>query len=247
MSEIKTIKRNEHGLVDGLEYKFNEDGRVDWKRMIPSKFLYVNNDPKNRERIEKKYGKAYSEIDPITDNVADTDLIIMLAGINYILAFRGFNKVIYTIKESSPSYASVNCLIGFSANFETENQYIEYSENACATPDNTTNFARNYLVEMATNRAFCRAVRRFLNINIVSKEELGLQTEEAPQVSAPLNEQMVEKLQKMLTKSNITFDQLKIKLVNEKYEGAEKITKLSDLPKDKIFELIERIKKVSKE
>jgi hypothetical protein len=247
MSTIKTIKRDANGLIQGSDYKFTDEGRVDWKQMIPLKFLYVNNDPKNREKIEKKYGKAYSEINPIIDNVADTDLIIMLAGINYILAFRGFNKVIYTIKESSPSYASVNCMIGFSPNFETENQYIEYSENACATPENTTNFARNYLVEMATNRAFCRAVRRFLNINIVSKEELGLLAEEPSPVSAPLNEQMVDKLQKMLAKSNITFDQLKIKLINEKFEGAEKITKLSDLPKDKIFELIERIKKVAKE
>ena len=44
----------------------------------------------------------------------------------------------------------------------------------------------------------------------------------------------------------VTFDKLKIRLVNDKYEKADAINTLEDIPKVKIFELIERIKKIKK-
>ena len=42
---------------------------------------------------------------------------------------------------------------------------------------------------------------------------------------------------------SITFDQLKKKLVKEKFDNAENLNSTTDIPKSKIFELIERIKK----
>ena len=44
----------------------------------------------------------------------------------------------------------------------------------------------------------------------------------------------------------VTFEQIKKKLIKEKYEDAEKLTSVSDLPKFKMFELVERLKKVNK-
>ena len=247
MSEIKVPKlivRNEFGLIEGVEYKFNEEGKVDWKQMTPAKFLYVNNDPKNKERIEKKYNKPYGEIDIVKDNVADSDLILMLGGIKALLQIRGYNFVDYNVVESSPSYASVSCRIEFIPNFESEGRSIIYSDNACATPDNTYSFAQNYLVEMATNRAFCRTIRSFLNVNIVSREELGKTVDEPQPTQQINNTKMVDQLQQKLDESHITFDQLKAKLISEKFPDSEKLTKLSELPKDKIFELIERLIKM---
>jgi hypothetical protein len=43
---------------------------------------------------------------------------------------------------------------------------------------------------------------------------------------------------------NITFDNLKKKLIKEKFENSENINIIQDIPKGKIFELIERIKKI---
>ncbi len=35
-------KRNEFGLLEGVEYKFNEDGSVNWRAMIKPEHLYPN-------------------------------------------------------------------------------------------------------------------------------------------------------------------------------------------------------------
>ena len=39
---INKIERDENGLVKNLEYKFTEDGAIDWRAMVPLKYLYVN-------------------------------------------------------------------------------------------------------------------------------------------------------------------------------------------------------------
>ena len=44
----------------------------------------------------------------------------------------------------------------------------------------------------------------------------------------------------------VTFEQIKQKLVKEGYEDADKLQTVSDLPKFKMFELVERLKKVKK-
>ena len=45
---------------------------------------------------------------------------------------------------------------------------------------------------------------------------------------------------------NISFEILKKKLIKEKFENADNLTCIQDIPKVKIFELIERLKKVEK-
>ena len=37
-------KRNEHGLLENVDYEFNEDGSVNWRAMIKEEFLYPNKD-----------------------------------------------------------------------------------------------------------------------------------------------------------------------------------------------------------
>ena len=40
---------------------------------------------------------------------------------------------------------------------------------------------RQHLVESASNRAFCRAVKSFLSISVLSREELGVEDENGNQ------------------------------------------------------------------
>ena len=243
-NQLIKIERDENFLVKNINYKFTPDGLVDWRSMVPVNFLYLNNDPKNRERVEKLYGKPYSEIDIIKDNVKDSDLVILLGGIKYIAKLRGFESVHYIIKEANTEYVAINCRINFIGNYETEGRMIAFEDNACAHLDNTNSFAKRYLLEIATNRAFCRAVRNFLNINIVSKEELGASIE--PEIT-PKNSLAPEKQIKMLidimAAKKVQWGNIVEKLKNENRYKPEYAT-IGDLPKDIIFEFIERLKRM---
>ena len=42
----------------------------------------------------------------------------------------------------------------------------------------------------------------------------------------------------------VTFDIVKTKLIEEKYEEADSFQDVSDIPKSKVFELIDRLKKL---
>ena len=42
MSKIKGFKRDSNGLVEGVEYAFNEQGFVDWRKMVKEEFLVAN-------------------------------------------------------------------------------------------------------------------------------------------------------------------------------------------------------------
>ena len=50
-------------------------------------------------------------------------------------------------------------------------------------------------------------------------------------------------LEATMKKKGLPFSQLKSKLVDEGVSGAEEMSSVSDIPNDKIFELIDRIKK----
>ena len=237
--------RNEYGLLTNIDYVFNEDHTINWKKMIPNEFLYVNPDLNARERIEKKYGKPYSEIKPIEDNVEDKDLIQLLGAAKYLLKVYGYNSIRYTVYQANENYAAVNCRIDFIGNYLTQNRPISFEENACANLQNTSNFATKYLVEMATNRSFVRCVRNFLNISIVSKEELGSNNPEPEQpklTMAPAKQ--IKMLEDICTSKGVRFTNIVEKLKQEN-RFKEEYLSFKDLPKDIVFEMIERIKKIT--
>lgn len=229
-------ERNKYGLLE-IDYKFNEHGFIDWRGMVSPEFLYVNPDQKRRAKIESKYKKKYEEIDPISDNVEDVDLIIMLGGLKQILKMKGFTSVNYVIKESTESYASVTCSITFLPSYESNYQPLVYSENACATLNNTNSFAKNYLLEIASNRALARCIRSCCNINIVSREELGGNQQEDEKLLQSNSLQPHTILSNLLKDKNISFKEL-IKDESDK----DKWKDINDIPKMAVFKLIGKIK-----
>jgi len=232
------IARNKCGLLINEKYFFDEKGFVDYKKMVDTKFLYLNPDVRRRTKIEAKYGKKFEEIKPIDDKVDDTDLVIQLGGLKHLLRLRGYNDLNYIVNESNESYASVTCRISFIPNYETENRPMDFADNACAHANNTTNFGKQYLLEIATNRALCRCIRNFLGINIVAQEELGING--LP--SEGQEDMAVLTLKNVMNTYGITFEKIKAKLIEEKFENAASFKEVSDIPKIKIFNLIERIK-----
>ena len=76
-------------------------------------------------------------------------------------------------------------------------------------------------------------------------EELG-DTKFAPETSTEIKSDPYNVLENVMKDKGVTFDQIKSKLIKEGYEDAENLKSVSDLPKFKMFELVERLKKVEK-
>lgn len=225
------ITRNKYGLIDNgsVKYIYTPEGSIDWRKMINSKYLVPNK--QNFEKFGRPVPKSI-------EGLEDRDLLILLAGIKELAQIRGFNSVEYQIETPAADYIAASCKISWIPNFETEGREVTFSAIGDASPFNTTSFAKVFLGPTAENRAFVRCVRNFLKISICSQEEMS--PAPSDQVVEDTSSSVLEELMK---KHGITFQKVKEKLVEEKFDKAESFESASDIPKFKQFELIERIKK----
>jgi len=230
MGKLKRIQRDKDGLISdkSVKYIFNEDGMIDWRKMVKTEFLVAN-----RQRTKE----------PDVTLLEDRDLIILLGGIKELAQIRGYTDVQYNVVSPAPDYVVSTCSITWIPNYETEGREVTFSAIGDASPDNTQSFAKFFLGPIAENRAFVRCVRNFLKINIVAQEELGNAKLLA---ETPTENQTDPKflLEKVMKEKGVTFDILKKKLEKEEYDGAATLTSVEGIPKSKIFELIQRIKKI---
>tara|TARA_R110000744_G_scaffold133833_1_gene242412 strand:- start:1481 stop:2266 length:786 start_codon:yes stop_codon:yes gene_type:complete len=156
-------KRNEHGLLDNVDYIFNEDGSVNWRAMIRSEFLYPN----------KGWFEARNKPVPSSsDGLKDNQLLIMLGGIKELAKLRGYHGVNFDTNATSDGYVTAKCSIEWMENYESGTDKILYTDVANATLANTDAFCAKFLETIACNRAFVRCVRNFLNIHIVGADEI---------------------------------------------------------------------------
>jgi len=172
-------KRNEHGLLESVEYTFNEDGSVNWRAMISPEHLYPNKD-----HFEMRKMPLPESIEGLEDN----QLLIKLGGIKELAKLRGIKSVGYNVEESSDERSVVRCIVEFIANYEnpdSEGLGLSFSSIANATVHNTNGFAAKFLECIAENRAFVRTVRNFLGIHIVGADEIDTSRNKAPIVVAP--------------------------------------------------------------
>ncbi len=165
----RSFKRDEDGLVIGLQYYFTADGRVDYKRMVDTKYLYVANQYK--ERVVKEQGKPLDEID--LKLVRDDWLRIKIGGINQLANIRGYRSLEYPIMVSIDGKAACTCTMEFIGNYESDGLPIVCSSMASATLRSVDKDFSPYLETFAENRAFTRCVKRALQINILSDIEIG--------------------------------------------------------------------------
>ena len=163
-------KRNEHGLLDSVDYIFNEDGSVNWRAMINPEHLYPNKD-----WFEMRKMPMPNSI----EGLDDSQLLIKLGGIKELAKLRGFHNVTYDITESSDSRVVVQCMINWIENYEGSCSQT-FASIANATTSNTNGFAAKFLECIAENRAFVRTVRNFLGIHIVGADEIDSSKNKAP-------------------------------------------------------------------
>jgi hypothetical protein len=163
----KLIKRDENGLIEGVEYKFKADGTVDWRGMISPEFLIINKE--YEKEIVMRYNRDINKINPL--EVEDRYLLILLGGIKQVLRLRGYRSVKQEVNYVD-GYKCVNtCTIEFIPNFETGGEAVTFSDTASASLDSTSGTFKLFIETIAANRAFVRAVRNGLGINIVGKDE----------------------------------------------------------------------------
>ena len=231
MNTVKKLVRSSDGLIEGVEYHFNDDGSINWRKMIKPEFLVPNRDRTNETDVTK---------------LEDKDLLILLAGIKYVAQLRGFFSVDYTVTSPSSDYVVAVCKIDWVPNYETEGTPFTFSSVGDASPGNTKDFARHFLGPIAENRAFIRCVRNFLKINIVGQDEIGKSKNNVVDDSAAESSAAFEPhaiLEKVMKEKSVSFAKLKEKLTKENYANADSLMSIADIPKIKIFELIERIQK----
>ena len=236
MTPNEKLKRNEDGLLSNppVDYVFNEDGSVNWRKMVRTEFLVANKQRTQQTDVSQ---------------LEDRDLLILLGGIKELAQIRGFTDVYYTVHTASQEYFSTTCTIEWIPNYETDNKVVSFSALADAHQDNTYSFASNFLAATAENRAFVRCVRNFLKINIVGQEEMGGGKQVFSQTTAKASTPKTDSdptslLQKVMDSKGVSFDMVKTRLLDENFPKADSFESTKDIPKTKTFELIARLKKI---
>lgn len=236
---ISSFSRDQHGLLDCVDYIFNSDNTINWRAMISKEHLVPN-----REAFKNKKDVNIKEIDIST--LADNQLLILLAGIKELAQIRGYKNVRYDVIQAQPDYVAVKCTIDWIANYETSGESVTFSALADAHFDNTKDFAKNFLMAIAENRAFVRAVRSFLKINIVGSDEMGKTTHADADIDSAVATQPIALLQKTMDEYKISFDQIKERAVQKKMDGAENWTNINDISPLSMFTIISGIKSKNK-
>lgn len=227
------------GLIRGVNYVFNEDGSVNWRQMVKPEHLVANRD---------KF-PADTDLHSLDVQKLDDDkLLILLAGIKELCQLRGYTNIDYKVEATSDSYVAVKCNIDWMPNFETNDRAISFSSLADAHLNNTYNFASNFLMAIAENRAFVRAVRNFLRINITGKDELGdgKNKKENRETETTSMASPTKILEQVMNEVGLTFIKIRDKLTEEGNENASKWESINDIPAITIFDIINRIKNKNK-
>ena len=155
------FQRNDDGLLKNIQYVFEEDGAVNWRKMVQDEHLFPN-------------AKYFNGSPPTSiEGIPDTKLLIKLSGIKELARLRGFSDVSYEVVKCELEHVAVVCHMTFIPNYETGGNSIAFQDMANATLDNTHDFGQNFLETMACNRSFVRCVRNFLNVHIVGADEIG--------------------------------------------------------------------------
>lgn len=237
---VNKFKRDVNGLLECVDYIFNQDNTINWRSMINKEYLVPNRDAfKNQKDINLK------EVDIST--LADNQLLILLAGIKELAQIRGYTNVNYEVIQAQPDYVAVKCTINWISNYETNMQEVSFSALADAHLDNTKDFAKNFLMAIAENRAFIRAVRSFLKINIVGNDEMGKTTHIDVELEPnTLITQPIALLEKTMEEHKISFEQIKERAIQKSMDGADKWSSIKDISPLSMFTIISGIKNKNK-
>ncbi len=215
----------ETGLLANRTYSFRADGNVDWLAQVDRKWLFVPDQYK--DRVIKAQGKPIDECD--LSLVNEKWLRVRQAGWNQLADLRGYRHLDYHSVTASDGKATMICLIEWIGNYETNMEPFACAGAASASALSVDKGFRPYLETFAENRAFARAVKRALQINAYSEDEIdaealkGIQTEgdyTPSDGSVAVSAEPYKQLETLCTKRKtpISFEALKARAVKHNAE-----------------------------
>ena len=237
----KKWQRNEDGLLQNVDYVFNEDGTVNWLAMIPKEYFVVN-----------KQASAETDV----SKVEDRNKLILLAGFKKVAQLRGFTNITTDVHQTSSNYVAMTTQIDWLPNYETSGEYVRSNGHADAHEGNVSTakspngfVATNFLMTIAENRAFVRAVKNFLQISVLGQDEVKIGTDEPVHHGGTTtfeelnNGEARKNLQKVLENASLSFENFKNAMT--KHVGAGLIKdidvqlweSINDIPSEKLFEV----------
>lgn len=228
--------RNVDGLVQGVDYKFNADGTVNWRAMVKKEYLVPNKD-----RFPNLSQEEINALD--VSQLEDNQLLILLSGIKELAKLRGFTKSVPHATSSSPEHASCEWFITWIPCKDSGGLEVTTGDWANATTRNCNDFGVLFLEPIAANRAFVRCVRNYLGIYIVGADEVsqvkgGYKKPAADEVPPADIHEILENLAKS---KGYTLTNL-IEKVSEKFDTS-KWSNWSDIPKKDAVALVGALKK----
>ncbi len=231
---FKSFTRDENGLLSTVEYIYNLDGSINWRKMIKPEFLVPNAERTQETDLTK---------------VKDNEMLILLGGLKYLAALRGFSDLSFKVEACGTGYCCVKCRIGWVPNYETGMEEVYFESIADAHERNTDpNMGANFLASIAENRAFVRCVRNFLKINIPGKDEMKGDAQVSVESTEPPAgpPSPASRLSALMIEKNVTFPKIKATLKKEGLLEAEDYESVKDIPSPRIFDLIGRLQKIEK-
>ena len=160
-------------LSPSSTYPRKDDGSVNWRALVRPEHLYVKRE--HEEKVAKLLNKPISALADLgpedISKVPDKYLVIRKAGILELARLRGYEKAPPEVKHVQRDYVVVQVHIAWLPFEGIPAKVTGGVGEAC--PENCSKMGAAYLAATAENRAFSRAVRQFLEIDIVSSDELG--------------------------------------------------------------------------
>ncbi len=216
------FKRDEDGLIIGYPYRYTTEGRLDYLAMVDRKHLFVIDSKK--DAVVKAQGKPIDECD--LSLVNEKWLRIKQGGFNQLLNLRGYTRLEYHSLQTSPDKAAVVCMLELIGNYETEGFPVVCSAIASASLRSMDKHFVPYMETFAENRAFARAVKRALQITVLSEDEIdsealkGAQGDEATSEPKTTSAEASEHLRQLCEKrpTPITFASVKARAIKHNAE-----------------------------
>ena len=236
VSKTKEVETEVAPIVVGED----TDATPAWKKLIPDKYVDISNEWYSKNGINPN-DLTKEEKTELKGKVDDFDLMILLGGFKEAAHAAGLSSVKYDVYNATDSSVNLGCTIKLNHGEHAR----EFTGLASATKENTNFPFSNFLISMAENRAFGRAVKMALNINVLGKDEVNQRPVVLVKSDALLSgdEECTtpqESLAILAEKKGKAFADLKNTLVKRKatYPDAESWHEFKDIPTDVCFTII---------
>ena len=178
---------------------------IDWRSKVSPEHVVLNRHAMAKLGVNTKI-LTPEETEKYLREVTDDKKIIKLSGFRELLRIRGYSSLSQNVKAFPDGTVACECTIVFAPHKETNWAAVSYTGVASAGVSNVAPEYSQFLVAIASNRAFCRTVREFLGISTVSDEELN-PNEEVKVADSP--SKPIELVKKKCEESGISFETLK--------------------------------------